>query len=260
VRTALFFAAITLVFAAILTGPAGSAQGPAAPASVTAAGPHAALVKTYCVSCHNDRTRSGELSLEDADLNQIPQHADTWEKVIRKVRAGMMPPAGMPRPDPAGLDAFVSHLETTIDRAAAAGPRPGRTALHRLNRAEYANAIRDLLALEIDATALLPADDESIGFDNIADVLTVSPSLMERYLSASWNISRMALGNVNITPSTVTYRVRPDLSGSAPRRHAAGHSRRDAHRAHIPSGRRVRDQAAHVAQHLRSDAWDGRSA
>jgi hypothetical protein len=110
------------------------------------------------------------------------------------------------------LNGFVAHLETTLDRAAAASPRPGRTALHRLNRAEYANAIRDLLALEIDATALLPADDESSGFDNIADVLTVSPSLMERYLSASWNISRMALGNVNITPSTATYRVRPDLS------------------------------------------------
>jgi hypothetical protein len=152
------------------------------------------------------------LSLEHADLTDIPRHADLWEKVIRKVRAGMMPPAGMPRPDAATLDAFVGQLETTIDRAAAASPRPGRTALHRLNRAEYANAIRDLLSLEIDATALLPPDDESSGFDNIADVLTVSPSLMERYLSASWNISRMALGNVNITPSTATYRVRPDLS------------------------------------------------
>jgi hypothetical protein len=118
----------------------------------------------------------------------------------------------MPRPDAATLDAFVTHLEATIDRAAAAAPKPGRTALHRLNRAEYQNAIRDLLALEIDATALLPPDDESSGFDNIADVLTVSPSLMERYLSASWNISRTALGNVNITPGTVTYRVRPDLS------------------------------------------------
>jgi hypothetical protein len=124
----------------------------------------------------------------------------------------MMPPAGMPRPEAAALDGFVSYLETSIDRAAAANPRPGRTALHRLNRSEYANAIRDLLALEIDAAALLPPDDESSGFDNIADVLTVSPSLMERYLSASWNISRMAMGNVAMTPSTATYRVRPDLS------------------------------------------------
>src|SRR4030095_12205656 len=124
----------------------------------------------------------------------------------------MMPPAGMPRPEAATFEAFVSHLETSLDRSAAANPRPGRTALHRLNRAEYANAIRDLLSLQIDATALLPPDDESSGFDNIADVLSVSPSLMERYLSASWNISRMALGNVNITPSTATNRVPPHLS------------------------------------------------
>src|SRR5262245_44870651 len=124
----------------------------------------------------------------------------------------MMPPPGMPRPPGGQLDAMAAFLETSLDRAAAAHPRPGRTAMHRLNRAEYANAIRDLLDLEIDATALLPPDDESSGFDNIADVLTVSPSLMERYLSASWNVSRMALGNLGITPSTFTYRVRPDLS------------------------------------------------
>ena len=210
-RTALFSASVAFILAAVLAGPTGSAQGTGAPARA-ASQSHAALVKTYCATCHSDRTRSGELSLEHADLTDIPKHAEMWEKVIRKVRAGMMPPAGMPRPDAATLDAFVSHLETAIDRAAAANPRPGRTALHRLNRAEYANAIRDLLALEIDATALLPPDDESSGFDNIADVLTVSPSLMERYLSASWNISRTALGNVNITPGTVTYRVRPDLS------------------------------------------------
>ena len=210
-RAALFSASVALVVAVVLAGKTGSAQG-AATQSAAASASHAALVKTYCATCHSDRTRSGELSLEHADLADIPKNTEVWEKVIRKVRAGMMPPAGMPRPDAATLDAFVAHLETTIDRAAAASPRPGRTALHRLNRAEYANAIRDLLALEIDATALLPPDDESSGFDNIADVLTVSPSLMERYLSASWNISRAALGNVNITPGTVIYRVRPDLS------------------------------------------------
>ena len=209
-RTALFSAAVILVVVAGFAGRTGSAQGTATLAAAPAS--HAALVKTYCATCHSDRTRSGELSLEHADLADVPRNAEMWEKVIRKVRAGMMPPAGMPRPDAATLDAFVTHIETTIDRAAAANPRPGRTALHRLNRAEYANAIRDLLSLEIDATALLPPDDESSGFDNIADVLTVSPSLMERYLSASWNISRTALGNVNITPGTVTYRVRPDLS------------------------------------------------
>ncbi|HEY1304771.1 MAG TPA: DUF1592 domain-containing protein [Vicinamibacterales bacterium] len=211
-RTLLLSAALAFVLAVVLVGPPGSAQGTAASPTAAASSPDATLVKTYCATCHNDRTRSGELSLEHADLTAVAQHPELWERVIRKVRAGMMPPAGMPRPDAAMLDGFVSHLETTIDQAAAASPRPGRTALHRLNRAEYANAIRDLLSLEIDATALLPPDDESSGFDNIADVLTVSPSLMERYLSASWNISRMALGNVNITPSTATYRVRPDLS------------------------------------------------
>jgi mono/diheme cytochrome c family protein len=213
VRTVLLSAVLAFVLAVASVGPPGFAQGAGAPSpAAVASSSHAALVKTYCVTCHNDRTRSGELSLEHADLTDIPTHADLWEKVIRKVRAGMMPPAGMPRPEAATLEAFVGHLESTIDRAAAASPRPGRTALHRLNRAEYANAIRDLLSLQIDATALLPPDDESSGFDNIADVLTVSPSLMERYLSASWNISRLALGNVNITPSTATYRVRPDLS------------------------------------------------
>jgi mono/diheme cytochrome c family protein len=212
-RTAILSAAAALVLAA-LAGPIGSAQGTASPTPVATADTAASqgVVGKYCIGCHNDRTKSGELSLEHADLTDIPKGAETWEKVIRKVRAGMMPPAGMPRPDAATLNAFVAHLESSIDRAAAASPRPGRTALHRLNRAEYANAIRDLLALDIDATALLPPDDESSGFDNIADVLTVSPSLMERYLSASWNISRMAMGNVHITPSTVTYRVRPDLS------------------------------------------------
>ena len=213
-RITLFSSVVIFLLAAIAAGPTGSAQSTPASTSapVASTSPHAKVVATYCVTCHNDKTRSGELSLEHIDLADVPKSAETWEKVIRKVRAGMMPPAGMPRPDAATMDAFVSYLETSIDRAAAASPRPGRTALHRLNRAEYANAIRDLLALDIDATALLPPDDESSGFDNIADVLTVSPSLMERYLSASWNISRMALGNVAITPSMVTYRVRPDLS------------------------------------------------
>jgi mono/diheme cytochrome c family protein len=239
-----------VLLAAVLAGPVGSAQAPAPPAvqpsSGAAAGqqstapgrppasgvrpavrvapvkplgpnagdpaPQQEVLKTYCLTCHNDRTKTGDFSLEHADLTDVPKAAETWEKVIRKVRAGMMPPAGMPRPDAARLDGFVSYLEGAIDSASARNPRPGRTALHRLNRAEYANAIRDLLALDIDATALLPPDDESSGFDNIADVLTVSPSLMERYLSASWNISRMAVGNTAIAPTTSTYRVRPDLS------------------------------------------------
>ena len=171
-----------------------------------------AVLNKYCVTCHSTKLHAGGLSLQDADLNNLPAAAETWEKMIRKLRTGSMPPQGMPRPDAPAIDALASFLETSLDRAAAAKPDPGHAAMHRLNRAEYANAIHDLVGLDVDATALLPPDDESNGFDNIADVLRMSPSLMERYLSASWNISREAVGNMNIAPATTTYRVRPDLS------------------------------------------------
>jgi hypothetical protein len=171
-----------------------------------------ATLDKYCTTCHSNELRTAELSLQDLDLNKAPEAAETWEKVIRKLRVGAMPPLGMPRPDKAAAGGLASFLETSLDRAYAANPNPGRATMHRLNRAEYANAIRDLLALNIDATALLPPDDESSGFDNIADVLKVSPSLMERYLSASWNISREAVGDNRIVATTATYRVRPDLS------------------------------------------------
>ena len=170
------------------------------------------LIDKYCVTCRNEKSLSGGLSLQSANPNDVLKGAETWEKVIRKVRVGAMPPQGMPRPDAASLDGLASFFETAIDRAAQEKPTPGRATMHRLNRAEYANAIRDLLGVEIDTNALLPPDDESSGFDNIADVLKMSPSLMERYLSASWNVSRLAVGNVNIAPATSTYRVRPDLS------------------------------------------------
>jgi hypothetical protein len=173
---------------------------------------HAEMMAKYCVTCHNDKTRVGGLSLQTVDLNNVPAGAETFEKVIRKLRAGAMPPLTAPRPDKASLDNFAAYLENALDRAAEAKPNPGQTAMHRLNRTEYANAVRDMLGLEIDPAAILPADDESSGFDNIADVLRVSPALMERYLSASWNISRLAVGNMQVTPSTATYRVRPDLS------------------------------------------------
>ena len=171
-----------MAFAVVGSKHAGAVQKPVEPGPAA----QAELVQTYCGTCHGDKTRSGGVSLERADLVDVPKGAETWEKVIRKVRAGMMPPPGAPRPDAAKLDAFAGYLESSLDRQAAAKPRPGRTTMHRLNRAEYANAIRDLLALDVDSAALLPPDDESSGFDNIADVLTVSPSLMERYLSASW--------------------------------------------------------------------------
>jgi mono/diheme cytochrome c family protein len=181
----------------------------AAPASPDQA---SATVGKYCAGCHSGKLRSGGLSLESANLADVPSNAETWEKAIRKLRVGAMPPQVAPRPDKAILDGLASYLETSLDRAYTLKPNPGRASMHRLNRTEYANAIRDLLGLEIDSQALLPPDDESSGFDNIADVLKVSPSLMERYLSASWNISRLALGNTHLVPSTATYRVRPDLS------------------------------------------------
>ncbi len=194
-------------------GVAGAQQPSGSNSSLPPASSQRAFVDTYCVTCHNDRLRTGELSLEKVELQNIAEGSETWEKVIRKLRTGAMPPQGAPRrPDPAAADNFVSFLEASIDRAAMAKPNPGRATVHRLNRTEYGNAIRDLLALDIDPTPLLPADDESYGFDNIADVLKTSPSLLQRYMSASWNISRLAMGNSSITADTRTYRAKPDLS------------------------------------------------
>ncbi len=184
-------------------------QAASNPASVTS---ERALVDKYCVTCHSDKLKTGGLSLQSADLTNIPAGAETWEKVIHKVKLGAMPPQGMPRPDPATLDHFATWLETSIDRAAAANPNPGRATLHRLNRTEYADSVRDLLALDVDPAPLLPADDESYGFDDIADVLRTSPSLLERYMSASWNLSRLAVGDPSIGADTATYRAKPDLS------------------------------------------------
>ena len=170
------------------------------------------VAKTYCVTCHNDRVQTGGLSLEHLSLDRAGADAETLEKVVRKVRAGLMPPAGARRPERAVLDAFAAGVETAVDRAAAASPNPGRAPLHRMNRVEYANAVRDLLALDIDPTTLLPADDSSRGFDNIADVLGVSPSLLERYVAAAAKISRLAMGERDAAPNQVTYTVRGDLS------------------------------------------------
>jgi hypothetical protein len=170
------------------------------------------LVDKYCVTCHSDKLKTGGLSLQSADLAKVPENAEIWEKVIRKIRVEAMPPQGMPRPDKATMNAFAASLENAIDSQSASRPNPGHSTLHRLNRSEYANAIRDLLALDVDTTALLPPDDESYGFDNIADVLKTSPSLLERYMSASWNISRLAVGDPAIGATSNVYRARADLS------------------------------------------------
>ena len=169
-------------------------------------------VNTYCVTCHNDRLKTGGLALDRPELADVSAHADVWEKVIRKVRTGMMPPGGVPRPTAAERDALLTSLVTTLDDAARIRPTPGRPLAHRLNRAEYANAIRDLLALEIDAASLLPPDDSSAGFDNNADVLGVSPVLLESYLTAAERITALALGDRSIPPAGEVYRVRQDES------------------------------------------------
>jgi hypothetical protein len=174
--------------------------------------PERALVDKYCVTCHNQRVKTAGLTLDTLNLADPVSGAQTWEKVIRKVRGGLMPPVGMPQPEKAALTGLASYLESSIDKAAAAHPTPGRPVLHRLNRAEYGNAIRDLLALDVDVTSLLPPDDSAYGFDNIGDVLGVSPVLMERYLSAAWKISSLAVGNPMIRPAKETFRVRGDLS------------------------------------------------
>ena len=166
-----------------------------------------ALLNRYCVTCHNERLRTAGLTLDTADVDAVSEHAETWEKVVRKLRASAMPPQGMPRPDPATYDAFATYLETKLDRAAAANPNPGNAGIHRLNRTEYANVVRDLLAVEIDAVALLPADDSRHGFDNIGDVLTVSPLLSERYISAARKIARLAIGDPSIGAVVEAYEV-----------------------------------------------------
>jgi mono/diheme cytochrome c family protein len=164
-----------------------------------------AVVDRYCVACHNARLKAGGLALDGLDVVQAARQPQTWEKVVRKVRTGMMPPAGAPRPDRATLDGLAAAVETTIDRAAAAAPNPGAPALHRLNRAEYGNAVRDLLDLPIDAAALLPGDDSSEGFDNMASALGVSPALMQAYVSAAAKISRLAVGDPTISADLTTY-------------------------------------------------------
>ncbi|HEY7447015.1 MAG TPA: DUF1592 domain-containing protein [Vicinamibacterales bacterium] len=176
----------------------------------TASASQRALLDKYCVTCHNQRVKTAGLTLDTLDLNQLSNHAEVWEKVIRKLRGGMMPPQGLPRPDNVTLEGFVTWLESSVDRETAGKPNPGRASLHRLNRTEYQNAIRDLLDLEIDARAYLPADDESYGFDNIADVLKVSPSLLEQYLVASHKISSLAVGDPDTTPISQFHRVPPD--------------------------------------------------
>jgi hypothetical protein len=168
------------------------------------------ILEQYCAGCHNERARTAGLVLSKADLAHVADNAETWEKVVRKLRAGAMPPHGAPRPDRATLDGLASWLETSLDDAAR-NPNPGPAILRRLNRAEYAAAVRDMLALDVDVASLLPADDANHGFDNMADSLRISPALLDGYLAASAKVSRAAVGDPEITPAFTTYRVRPDF-------------------------------------------------
>jgi hypothetical protein len=171
------------------------------------------MLDRYCVTCHNDQLKTGGLTLQGVNIAEPAEHAEALEKAVRKIRAGAMPPLGAPRPDAAAMEGFVTSIETALDRAAAARPNPGRTeTFHRLNRTEYGNAIRELLELDIDTTSLVPADESSYGFDNIAGVLKISPVFMERYATAAQKVSRLAVGSMTIPASEATFRLSSDIN------------------------------------------------
>ena len=175
------------------------------------------VLNTYCVPCHNEKLKTAGLLLDKADVTDLTAGAATWEKVVRKLRAGAMPPVGRPRPSKEVYDGVSKLLETELDRAAALNPNPGKLPLlHRLSRTEYENAIRDLLALdalpkEMDLSLLLPADNSSSGFDNIADLLFVSPTTLEAYLEAAQKISRLAIGDPTIPLIVDTHLLPTDM-------------------------------------------------
>ena len=197
--------ALALLAACFVTA-AGVAAGQQAPAAGQA------LIDRYCVTCHNDRLDTGGFSFESLDVANVAAHPEAWEKVVRKLLAGAMPPRPRPRPDQETYDGFRGWLEGELDAVAAASLNPGRTeTFHRLSRTEYRNAVRDLIALDVDVDELLPADDTSYGFDNIAGVLGVSPTLMDRYLSAARKISRLAVASPVPSPTAETFRVASDL-------------------------------------------------
>ena len=226
-----FVAAVLVV--GLAAGGARAGQAPSAPGAPESspAAAHRALLDRYCVTCHNEGVVDGEgrpasplvgqlravaLTLDTLDLDDVGGHAAEWEKVVRKLRGGVMPPAGRPRPAAAALDGFLDWLEDELDGAWAATRDPGRTAtFHRLNRTEYRNAVRDLLAVDLDADDFLPADDSSFGFDNIGGILRMSQALMERYLAAARTIARLAVGSPPPAMSADTYEAAQDLSQHA---------------------------------------------
>jgi hypothetical protein len=206
VSVAVLFAGAVLFHT--VASPAQNSPGAAAVAHNAAADQYAVwrTWKLYCTTCHIGPRPPAGLNLQALDLGDLNKNGAVWEKLLLKLRNREMPPPGLPRPDEATYQTLVNFIESERDRLAAVEPNPGRATLHRLNRTEYGNAIRDLLALDIDVADMLPADDIGYGFDNIGDVLNVSPLLLERYLAAASKISRLAIGDVTLPPSydTVT--------------------------------------------------------
>ena len=203
-RTILGAAGIALLGAISLHA---APQQAASPAPSPAASQRA-LLNRYCVTCHNEKLKTAGLTLDTLDVEKVPEGAAVWEKVLHKLRAREMPPAGLPRPDGNAYDSLASYLETELDRGAASHPNPGRPVVHRLNRTEYNNAVRDLLALDMsamDIRSLLPADSSAYGFDNVGEVLSASPLMMEQYLSAARKIARLAIGDPKVQPVSETY-------------------------------------------------------
>jgi mono/diheme cytochrome c family protein len=203
VPSCLAFVSVVLV-SVQAAGPQGPPSNAIAPAPAVST--QRAVLDKYCVGCHNERLKTANLLLDKFDLARLSDHAAEAEKIVRKLRAGMMPPGGMPRPDPATREALIGWLEKELDRNALASPSLPPPGLHRLNRTEYTNAIRDLLGLHIDAATFLPPDDSTNGFDNMAKALGMSPALMEAYLSAAGKISRLAMGSES-APSQVEFNV-----------------------------------------------------
>src|SRR5438093_819789 len=204
-RTAVSFLTIAMLEVGILT----ASQLPQASAPPSdPADQYRASLNRYCITCHNAKLKTAGLTLDKVDVSNVVSDTPTWEKVIRKLRSNAMPPPGAPKPDKEFYESFPAYLEATIDRNAKLNP--GRPAVHRLNRAEYSNAIRDLLAVEIPPETILPADDTGYGFDNIGDVLSVSPTLLEKYLAAARKISRLAIGDPKLSPTSTEYQIPAD--------------------------------------------------
>jgi mono/diheme cytochrome c family protein len=205
----------SIIGSAVSASDAKPAPSAALPASPDAAATYKAMFTRYCTACHNSTALTAGLDLSKVDLNQIPQNADVLEKVVRKLQGRMMPPPGMPRPDEATTEAFLAWTQSHLDQAAAKAPDPGRVVLHRLNRDEYANAVRDLFAMEVSPAALLPQDDTSDGFDNIADVLQTSPVFLDQYISAARTVAIQAVGDDKMRSTTLALKPKPGLSQGA---------------------------------------------